>query len=308
MGQEPGLSLAGKGVVVTGAGRGIGREIALLAAREGASVVVNDLGATADGGGSDASPAQSVVEEIRAAGGVAEANDASVADVEGARGIVEQALDAFGKIDVVVNNAGILRDRIFHQMSTEDFEKVLSVHLLGSFYVANAAAPFFRKQERGAFLHFTSTSGLIGNFGQSNYAAAKMGIVGLSRSIALDMARFGVRSNCIAPFAWSRLTGTIPTEGEQETARVERLAKMSADKVAPLAVYLASDLSAEITGQIFGVRMNEVFLFDQPRPVRSLHRSEGWTVAALATQLGPALRSSLVPLERSTDVFGWDPV
>ncbi len=301
-------SLAGKVVIVTGAGRGIGRDLALLAAAEGASVVVNDLGGAAAGGGSDAGPAEEVVEEIRSSGGEAVANTASVASVEGARSTVEQAVEAFGKLDVVINNAGILRDKIFHRMTVEDFDAVLQVHLYGSFYVANAAAPLFREQEHGVFVNFTSTSGLVGNFGQANYAAAKMGIVGLSRSIALDMARFNVRSNCIAPFAWSRLIGTIPTETEQEAQRVEKFKRMSTDKIAPLAVFLASDSSDEITGQIFGVRMNEIFLFSQPRPIRSLHRAEGWTVETLAEQLGPAVRSSLVPLERSSDVFSWDPI
>jgi NAD(P)-dependent dehydrogenase (short-subunit alcohol dehydrogenase family) len=301
-------SLAGKVVVVTGAGRGIGRDIALLVAAEGGRVVVNDLGGGAGGDGHDAGPATSVVDEIRAAGGDALANTGSVASEEDARTLVQQALDEYGRLDVVVNNAGILRDKIFHQMTTDEFENVVRVHLFGSFYVSSAAARVFRQQERGAFVHFTSTSGLIGNLGQANYSAAKLGIVGLSRSIALDMARFNVRSNCIAPFAWSRLVGTIPTQSEDDVRRVERFKRMSTDKIAPLAAYLASDRSASITGQIFAVRMNEIFLFSQPRPVRSLHRAGGWTVESLSEQLEPAFRSSLVPLERSADVFGWDPV
>jgi NAD(P)-dependent dehydrogenase (short-subunit alcohol dehydrogenase family) len=304
----PERSLDGKVVVITGAGRGIGRDLALLAAAEGAHVVVNDLGGEASGEGSDPGPAYAVVHEIEAAGGRAVANTASVATEEGARSLVDTAIEAFGRLDVVINNAGILRDKIFHQMTSDDFDSVLRVHLYGSFYVASAAAPVFRKQEHGTFLHFTSTSGLIGNLGQANYAAAKLGIVGLSRSIALDMARYNVRSNCIAPFAWSRLIGTIPTGSEQESERVAKFKKMGTEKIAPLGVFLASDLSTGISGQIFGVRMNEIFLFSQPRPVRSIHRSEGWTVAALAAQLGGAFHSSLVPLERSADVFNWDPV
>jgi NAD(P)-dependent dehydrogenase (short-subunit alcohol dehydrogenase family) len=300
--------MAGKVLVVTGAGRGIGRDVALLAAAEGASVVVNDLGGSAEGSGSDAGPAHDVVEEIRAAGGTAVANTDSVASEDGARSIVGSALEAFGQVDVVVNNAGILRDKIFHRMTGEEFDSVVRVHLYGSFYMANAAAPLFREQQSGAFVHFTSTSGLIGNLGQANYAAAKLGVVGLSKSIALDMARFGVRSNCIAPFAWSRLIGTIPTESEQEAARVEKFKRMGPEKIAPLAVFLASDVSADVTGQIFGVRMNEIFLFSQPRPERSIHRAEGWTVEALAEQLTPAFRRSFYPLERSADVFSWDPI
>jgi hypothetical protein len=305
---ERAKSLADKVVVVTGAGRGIGRDLALLASANGASIVVNDLGGATTGGGGDASPAEEVVEEIRAAGGNAVANTASVASEQGARSIVDQAVKEFGRLDVVVNNAGILRDKIFHRMTVEDFDTVVQVHLYGSFYVANAAASIFREQEHGAFVNFTSTSGLVGNFGQANYAAAKMGIVGLSRSIALDMARFNVRSNCIAPFAWSRLIGTIPTDTDLEAQRVEKFKRMSTNKIAPLAVFLASDLSDGITGQIFGVRMNEIFLFSQPRPIRSLHRAEGWTVEALSEQLAPAVRSSLIPLERSSDVFSWDPI
>ena len=196
--------LAGKVMVVTGAGRGIGREIALLAAAEGGKVVVNDLGGSADGEGADTGVASQVVNEIARAGGAAVANGDSVADPQGAERIVRTAIDHFGRIDCVVNNAGILRDRIWHRMSAVDWDAVIKVHLYGAFYVSKAATPYFKDQGSGSFIHFTSTSGLIGNLGQANYAAAKMGIVGLSKSIALDMARFGVRSNCVSPFAWSR--------------------------------------------------------------------------------------------------------
>ena len=301
-------ALGGKVAVVTGGGRGIGREIALLAAAECAKVVVNDLGGSADGSGQDPQPAEEVVDAIRAAGGEAVANDASVADPAGAEGIVRQAVDTFGRIDCIINNAGILRDRFFHKMSVDDFETVVRVHLFGTFYVSRAAAKFFREQESGSYVHFTSTSGLIGNFGQANYAAAKLGIVGLSRSIALDMARFNVRSNCVSPFAWSRLIGTIPTETEAERQRVERMKAMGPEKVAPLAVFLVSDLAAGVTGQVFASRMNEIFLMSQSRPVRSIHRGEGWTPATLATHMLPALKTSFAPLDRSADVFSWEPV
>jgi len=301
--------LDGKVVIVTGAGRGIGRDIALLAAREGGKVVVNDLGGGADGeGNADLGPASEVVSEIRAAGGTAVANGDSVADPAAAQRIVGTALDAFGRLDCVVNNAGILRDRIFHRMSHVDWQMVIDVHLNGSFNVSRAAAGHFREQGSGSFVHFTSTSGLIGNFGQANYAAAKMGIVGLSKSLALDMARFGVRSNCISPFAWSRLIGTIPTETPEEKARVERVKTMGAEKIAPLAVFLASDLAKDVTGQIFAVRRNEVFLMSQPRPIRSIHRSEGWSAETLAEHMLPAFKGSFYALERSGDVFSWDPV
>jgi NAD(P)-dependent dehydrogenase (short-subunit alcohol dehydrogenase family) len=302
------LCLEGKVMLVTGAGRGIGRDIARLAAAQGAAVVVNDLGGSTDGEGADAGPAETVVAEIRAAGGRAVANPDSVAEPAGAQRMVKTALDHFGRIDCVVNNAGILRDRIFYRMSQVDWELVIDVHLKGSFNVARAAANHFREQQSGSFVHLTSTSGLVGNFGQANYAAAKMGIVGLSKSIALDMARFNVRSNCLSPFAWSRLIGTIPTQTSEEQARVERVKTMTAEKIAPLAVFLASDLAKDVTGQIFAVRKNEILLMSQPRPLRSMQRSDGWTPQTLAEHMLPAMKASFYPLERSGDVFSWDPV
>ncbi|MPZ59321.1 MAG: SDR family NAD(P)-dependent oxidoreductase [Rhizobiales bacterium] len=300
--------VAGKVAIVTGAGRGIGRAIAMLLAAEGARVVVNDVGASLDGSGTDAGPAQSVVDEIKAAGGEAVASTLTITEPQNAEGIVQAALDAFGRVDILINNAGILRDRIFHRMSWSDWSDVINVHLHGSFNMSRAVAAHFREQNSGAFVHMTSTSALIGNFGQANYMAAKFGIVGLSRGIALDMARFHVRSNCIAPFAWSRMIGSIPAETPEEKARVEKLQQMTPEKNAPLAVYLASDAAGGISGQIFSVRNNEIFLFGQTRPIRTLHRSEGWTPDAIAGQLKDAFAASLTPLDRSGDVFSWDPV
>ncbi len=300
--------LTGKAVAVTGAGRGIGREIALLCAKEGAFVIVNDFGGSAEGEGADNTPASETVRDIQAAGGKAYANFANVADAADATSIVEDAVQQFGRIDAIVNNAGILRDRIWHKMSHMDWKQVIDVHLNGSFNLSKAATPYFKDQGSGSLIHFTSTSGLIGNFGQANYSAAKMGIVGLSQSIALDMARSGVRSNCIAPFAWSRLIATIPPSDEKERERIERMKSMSADKIAPLVVFLASDASQEVTNQIFAVRKNEIFLFNKPRPIRSMHRSDGWTAENIASDLLPAFRSSFAAMERSADVFSWDPI
>ena len=291
--------LEAKVALVTGAGNGIGKEIALAIAASGASVVVNDISEEAG---------QAVVDEIKSAGGRAVVSAHSVASREGAENIVQAAIDHFGRIDVVVNNAGNLRDRLFHKMSQEEWSQVIDVHLNGSFNVSRAAASHFREQESGAFIHMTSTSGLIGNFGQANYSAAKMGIVGLSKSIALDMARFNVRSNCIAPFAWTAMTSSIPANTPEEKARVQKLQKMEAHKVAPMVVYLGSEAASDVTGQIFGVRANEIMLFSQPRPVRSVHLSEGWTPEAIAEIAAPAMKNSYYALERSPDVICWDPI
>jgi NAD(P)-dependent dehydrogenase (short-subunit alcohol dehydrogenase family) len=300
--------LEDKVVIVTGAGGGIGRDFALALAAAGARVVVNDIGASLSGEGLDATPAQKVVAEIQAAGGKAIASTDSVSDWGSAQRIVEAALEAFGRIDVVINNAGILRDRFFFNMSVEEWRAVIDVHLNGSFYVSRAAAPHFKNQSSGRYIHMTSTSGLVGNLGQANYSAAKLGIVGLSKSIALDMAKYHVTSNCIAPFAWSRMIGSIPTDTPEQKARVEKLKRMETAKIAPLAVYLASDAANDVSGQIFAVRANEIFLMSQNRPLRSVHRDGGWTPGTIAETAIPALRSHFYPLDRSQDVFSWDPI
>ena len=300
--------LAGKVAVVTGAGGGIGRGIALAMAAAGAKVVVNDIGASLSGDSTSAGPAQQVVDEIIKAGGKAVPNTDSVATRASANNIIQTAIDQFGRIDIVVNNAGNLRDRVFHKMSDEEWSQVIDVHLNGTFYVSRAAANHFREQESGAFVHMTSTSGLIGNFGQANYSAAKLGIAALSKSMALDMARYNERSNCIAPFAWSRMTSSIPANTPEEKARVVKLQKMEAGKIAPMAVFLASDAAKDVTAQIFGVRANEIMLFSQPRPVRSVHMSEGWTPETIAQIAAPALRHHFMALERSPEAIDWDPI
>lgn len=299
--------LDGKVIVVTGGGRGIGRATCLMLAEHGARVVVNDIGGGADGAGNDQAPADEVVSAIKEAGGEAVSSFDSVTEWEGGQAIIQTALDTFGQIDCVVNNAGNLRDGIFHKMSEQDFESVLAVHLKGTFNVSRAAAPHFRQQGSGTFVNMTSTSGLIGNFGQANYSAAKMGIVGLSKSMALDMDRFGVTSNCIAPFAWSRLIGSIPTDDEAQKERVAKIQKMTPDKISTLVVSLCSDQAKHVTGQIFGVRNNEIFLFSQPRPIRSAHTSDGWTPETILSRVMPAFEADFYPLSRSADIFSWDP-
>lgn len=300
--------LRDKVALITGAGRGIGREIALLMANYGAKVVVNDPGVSETGSGLDRSPADAVVREIEKHGGEAVANYDTVATWDGGRAMVQAALDAWGKIDIVVNNAGILRDRMFWKMSEEEWDAVINVHLKGHFCVTRAAINPMKERGFGRIINFTSTSGLIGNIGQTNYAAAKMGIVGLTRNLALEMQRYGVTVNAISPFAWTRLIGTIPTETDTQKARVEKLKQMSPAHVAPLAVFLGSDAAATVTGQIFGVRAKEIILFSLPRPVRTIARTEGWTPEDCAEIIPGTLGNSFFELKVSAQEFPYDPL
>ena len=303
----PGM-MEGKVAVVTGAGGGIGREIAVMMAGAGARVIVADIGASLSGEGGSGTPAEQTKALIEQRGGQAQICTESVAAWGSAQKIVQAALDYYGRIDAVVNNAGILRDGIFHRMSADDWLSVISVHLNGCFFVSRAAAEHYRKQESGTFVHITSTSGLIGNVGQANYSAAKLGITALSKSIALDMHRYNVRSNCLSPWAWSRMTSSIPTSTPEQKAAVEKLQRMTPDKNAPLAVYLSSDAAKAVTGQVFGTRMHELYLFSSPRPIRIVHREDGWTPESIAEHAMPALRAAFMPLDTSEQVFPWDPV
>ena len=302
--------LDGKIVLVTGAAGGIGRECALLAAREGARVVVNDVGgARVIDGQPVATTAEDTAAEIRAAGGEALANADSVASLAAVTAMVGQAVETFGGLDAVINPAGVLRDGMFHKMSEANWDAVIEVHLRGAFNLARATVERFREQGHGSFVHFGSTSGLIGNLGQANYAAAKMGVAGLSRVLAMEGAAKGVRSNVIAPFAWTQMTASIPVTDEASAKRVAMFRDhMRADQVAPLAIALAADAAADVTGQIFAVRGNEVILFSQPRPVAAVSRPEGWSAQGMLSAALPALRSRFTDLGASASVFDYDPV
>src|SRR5690348_3857888 len=302
------MLLRGKVAVVTGAARGVGREIALLMAREGARVVVNDYGGSEVGTGADRKPADEVVDEIRRGGGDAAVNYDSVASMAGGQAIIKTALDAFGRVDIVVNNAGILRDRMIFNMTEEEWDAVINTHLKGTFAVTRAAAPLMREQKWGRVINMTSTSGLIGNVGQANYAAAKLGIFGLTKVTALDMARYNVTANCISPFAWTRMIGTIPTETEAQKARVEKVKRMGPQHIAPVAVFLASDAAKEVTGQVFGVRGKEIMLFGHERPIMRVHNSDGWTPESFAEVFPGTLQHHLVPHVTSGQYFNYDPM
>jgi len=246
--------LDGKVTVVTGAGNGIGRASALLFAREGAQVLVNDLGSARDGSGAAASAADAVVAEIRAAGGSAEANHDSVSSQEGAEAIIGKALSAFGRVDVLLNNAGILRDKTLLKMSREDWQTVLDVHLTGSFFCTQAAAQKMKEQGSGSIINTTSISGMLGNFGQANYAAAKAGIYGLTRTASIELQRYGVRVNAVAPIAKTRLTADLPMFEKIEDS-------LSPEHVAPAHLFLASSLSSDVTGVVLAVAGARVSVF-----------------------------------------------
>ena len=299
--------LEGKVAVVTGGGRGVGRGIALALAKEGAAVVVNDLGSSLAGSITEESPAEVVVKEIEATGGRASVDRSDISDFAAADSLIQSTVRSYGRIDIVINNAGNLRDNIFHRLSEEDFDAVIAVHLKGTFNVSRAAAPHFKQQASGVYVHMTSTSGLIGNFGQANYCAAKLGIAGLSKAIALDMSKFNVRSNAVAPFAWTRMVSSIPDTTPEQQRRVEGLKKLVPEKVAPFVVALCADAASTVTGQIFGVRNNEIYLFSQPRPIRTAHTAEGWTAQGILERALPMFENDFYPLHRSGDIFTWDP-
>lgn len=299
--------LNGKVVLVTGAGGGIGKACAILAAQQGACVVVNDLGVDVAGGGSSAGPAQATAAQIEAAGGTAVANTGSVTDRVDAEAMVRQAIETFGGLHAVINPAGFLRDAMFHKMAPADWDAVVDVHLGGAFNICRAAVGHFRDQGEGAFVLFASTSGLIGNVGQTNYGAAKMGVAGLSRILAMEGALKGVRSNVVTPFAWTRMVGTIPAGAAADAFIAEMKQKMRPDQVAQLAVALASPVTANVTGQVFVTRGNEITLMSQPRPVATAVEPEGWSPRSIAERALPSMAAQFYPLADHMSFFAGDP-
>jgi NAD(P)-dependent dehydrogenase (short-subunit alcohol dehydrogenase family) len=288
--------LNGRVAIVTGAGRGIGRSVALLLARCGAAVVVNDLGAALDGSGADSGPAQQVVNEIAEAGGKAVANGADVSDYAAAEGLIRDAIEGFGRLDIVVNVAGILRDRMVFNMAEQEWDDVIRVHLKGAFNTTKFASAHWRslreETAQNRIINFTSVSGLHGAPGQPNYAAAKMGIVGLTYSSANALGKYGVTVNAISPGAATRMTESVP-EGRRR-ARSAADDERSPDNVAPIVAYLASEQSGWLTGRIIHASGYEVALYSNPQPLIRLIGTGPWDPDALAAQVetsfGPLLR------------------
>jgi len=289
--------LDGRVAIVTGAGRGIGRSVALLLARQGAAVVVNDLGAALDGSGADTSPAQRVVQEITEAGGKAAASGADISGHAAAEGLIREAIENFGRLDVVINVAGILRDRMVFNMAEQEWDDVIRVHLKGTFNTTKFAAAHWRslreENAQNRIINFTSVSGLHGAPGQPNYAAAKMGIVGLTYSSANALAKYGVTVNAISPGAATRMPASVPEERRRAGAPAET-DERSPDNVAPVVAYLASEQSGWITGRIIHSSGYEVSLYSNPQPVSRIIGTGPWDADALAAQLersfGPLLR------------------
>ncbi|HTV90347.1 MAG TPA: SDR family oxidoreductase [Stellaceae bacterium] len=291
--------LDGRVAICTGSGRGVGGEVAKLMAANGAKVVVNDPGTSGGGDGHDETPAQQIVNEIKAAGGEAVANYGLVNKFDDCLQMVAQAREAFGGLHVVFNAAGILRDKMFHNMFPEDWQAVIDVHLTGHFNVNRAAINLFREQNYGRMIMVSSTSGLLGNIGQTNYGAAKFGVVALARIVAMENASRGITANVICPSADTRMTRSVPTPKDPTAAaaREERLRRSRADAIAPLCVFLASEQSSYVSGQVFHQRAAELSLYSHMRPVRMVHHQGGWTPELIAEVAMPSLQSGFTTLD-----------
>ena len=279
-----------KVAIVTGAGRGIGRGIGLLMAAQGAKVVVVDPGVNVDGSGADASPADQVVKEITDAGGSAVACHESVATMEGGETAVQTAIDSFGKLDIVVTCHGILRDRMVFNMTGQEWDDVIAVHLKGTFAVVKHACIVFRQQRSGRVITFSSTSGLYGNPGQANYGAAKDGIAGFTRVVARDMGRYGVTANAISPSAATRMTVSVPDATQALRSQrgisggggdATEAVRGEPEDLAPFTVWLASDEAAHVNGHVFHVTGGLVSLLNEPEPAKTIHTEGRWTVEEL---------------------------
>lgn len=296
--------LDGRVAICTGSGRGVGAEVAKMMAANGAKVVVNDPGVSGSGEGGDQSPADAIAEEIRAGGGQAVPNFGSVANFEDCLAMVQQARDEFGGLHILFNPAGILRDRMFHKMSPDDWQAVIDVHMTGHFNVARSAINLFREQEYGRIVMVGSTSGLLGNIGQANYGAAKMGIVALSRIVAMEGQSKNVTSNVICPSADTRMTRSVPTPKDPKAAEVreERLRRSRADAIAPLCTFLASEEAGNVTGQVFHQRAAELSLYSQPRPLRMVHHQGGWTPELIRDVAMPSLAIQFLDIAGSRSV------
>ncbi len=300
------MELEGKVALVTGAGQGIGAAIARFLAAEGARVVVNDAEVGLSGAPDPASEglAERVAQEINRVGGQAVASTASVGSFEAGQELVGLALEKFGQLDLLINNAAITRDRMLFNMSEEEWQAVLTTNLTGPFALMRAALPHMRERKSGRIVSLVSTAGLIGNVGQANYAASKGGLVALTRVCALDMARYGVTANCVAPFAHTRMTDSIKGVTPAQVAYLEGARQAKAEHVAPLVGFLCSAAGQSISGQVLGVRGKEIFVFSQPRPLRSVANAGGWTIASLSRAFESSwLKKELVPLETDLEIF-----
>jgi NAD(P)-dependent dehydrogenase (short-subunit alcohol dehydrogenase family) len=285
------MLLEGKVAVVTGSGRGIGRAIALELAREGAKVVVNDVGCEIDGRGGAQDPAAQVVKEIKELGSDGAPNYDSVSDFNGAANIIKTAVDKFGRIDILVNNAGIVRDRSIGKMTEEDFDAVIAVHLKGTFNCGRHALPHMKEQGYGRVINITSSAGLRGNFGQSNYGAAKAGIMGLTLVWAIEMEKYGVTVNAMAPAGMTRMTGTIPGIDKDNPPP-----EMNVALNAPMVAFLASEKAAHVNGQIFGRRGYAFTLFQQPRPLAMMYKPGGLSASEVAANFDGVFLEHLQPI------------